>query len=163
MASALTYQMWNFNRETQSRAVIPLHHYTPSYMLSYSPVRAARHISLFLTSAKEEQRACRLIRADVRRIERRRASWLEAKQLLIGIEARRRRDGTTYIVSSIRVIIDAPKECSRSIFPNIAADELSTARMFLNEIRNVVYKTRNKYERSLFLAFDQSDGGMGME
>jgi hypothetical protein len=49
-----------------------------------------------------------------------------------------------YVVCSIAMIVDPTKERSRRVLPNILDQEMSSARMLVNEIGNVMNETRNK-------------------
>ena len=56
-------------------------------------------------------------------------------------------------MGSIRVIVDATKERSRGIFTNVLHEQMATARVFIDECRDVVNKACNKYQWPLLTLF----------
>jgi len=66
------------------------------------------------------------------------------------------------IVSSVRMIIDTTEESGCRILANVLDQEMTTSRMFVEEIRDIVDETGNNNKRSLLslllVAFPADDG-----
>lgn len=56
---------------------------------------------------------------------------------------------TTYIVSSVRMVVDTTEESCRRILANEFDKKMRASRMFVNEIRHVMDEARNEDERAL--------------
>ena len=55
----------------------------------------------------------------------------------------------TYVVRSVRMIVDTTEECSRSVLADVLGEEMTATRVFFEERRNIVDETGDNDEGTL--------------
>jgi len=57
--------------------------------------------------------------------------------------------GITYIVSSVRVVVNTTEECGRSVLADHLDEEMGTSRVLIDKVRHIVDKAGDEDERTL--------------